>query len=178
MSAICRFYGLYFLSVRRMRVVMLLRLLGLVGFLLVASGFTRGQNSAAPVELRVRILDYKTGQPIRDRRVQLTLSGPDGEWRNNDQKMISKTGADGLAVFRIKTIPPRVDVVDLADYLCTFPEEFAAEEILHHGVVGRQIETSFCKPHASSNPDMHAGEVVFYVHRMSFWKRVRHSSGP
>jgi len=135
-----------------------------------------GQTASPPVDIRVRLLDYKTGRPMKGRFVQLTLSDPSGQYSHGAVLMKSKTGANGVVAFRFKIMPPpRVMVVALDDYPCTEPEEFATEEIFQRGIVGSHADVPYCTPHIASIPNPRPGEVVFYVHRLNLWQRIRQS---
>ena len=90
--------------------------------------------------------------------------------------MEGKTRADGAAVFRFKTVlPPRMLVVTPDDYECTEPEPagFATETIVQRGIVGNLIDVPLCKPHTSEFPNPRPGELVFYIHRLNLWQRIR-----
>jgi hypothetical protein len=146
------------------------------GFCAAVSPSSQGQTAPTAPEIRVRLLNYKTGRPMKGRYVQLTLFDPDGQLSSDAALMKGKTGADGIAAFRLKTKPaPRIAVVALDDYPCTEPEEFKADGILLHGIVGSFADIPYCKPHTSSLPNPQPGEVVFYVHRLNLWQRIRRS---
>jgi hypothetical protein len=132
-----------------------------------------GQTASPPADIRVRLLDYRTGRPLKGRYVQLTLSNPNGQFGPDAVLIRSKTGADGEAAFRFKAVAaPTVMVVALDDYPCTEPEEFATEEIFQRGIVGKHADIPYCMPHTTSIPSPRTGEVVFYVHRLSLWQRI------
>jgi hypothetical protein len=140
-----------------------------------AAAFSQCQKAPTAPEIRVRVLDYKTGRPLKGRHVWLTLSDPDGQYRN-DVPMEAKTGANGAAVFRFQTLlSPRILVVTPDDFECTEPEPagFATETIVQHGIVGNLIDTPLCKPHISEFPNPRQGELVFYAHRLNLWQRIR-----
>jgi hypothetical protein len=89
-----------------------------------------------PIEIRVRIMDSRTHRPLKERKIQITFSGVDGEWYHNATIMTTNTGPDGVAVFLVKQpIPPKIDVIDLAGYPCSRPEAFHTQEILETGIV-------------------------------------------
>jgi hypothetical protein len=146
------------------------------GLWMSASTLSQGQSAPPAPSVRVRLLDYKTGRPLKGRYVQLTLSDPSGNYGPDAVLLKGKTGADGVVVFRPKAIPsPRVDVVTLDDMPCTAPEEFATDVIVQQGIVGTQADVPFCKPHTSPIPNPRPGEVVFYAHRLNLWQRFRRS---
>src|SRR6266436_4137411 len=109
-------------------------LLTAVGLLIVGSGVSSGQTPSAPVNRRVRLLNYKTGLPLKGRYVELVLSGPDGKFPNRPELMRAETDANGVAEFRFETMPPlRVWILPLDDYPCAEQEQFASAEIRQHG---------------------------------------------
>jgi hypothetical protein len=143
-----------------------------VGFFTVGFGVSSGQTAPAPANIRVRLLNYKTGRPLKGRYVALSLSSPDGKYLRADV-VREKTDADGVARFWFEaTPPPRLWVVALDDYACAEQEEFATADILQHGIAGSYADDSHCKPHASSLPNPQPGEVVFPVHRLNLWQRI------
>jgi hypothetical protein len=142
-----------------------------------ATAFSQGQKTPTSPEIRVRLLDYKTGRPLKGRMVWLTLSDHDGQYRSI-VPMEGDTGADGIAVFRFKTVPPpRILVVPPEDHACTEPEPagFATEAIVQYGIVGNLFDEPLCKPHISEFPNPRPGELVFYAHRLNLWQRIRRS---
>lgn len=147
------------------------------GFCVAGSAFSQGQTVSTAPEIRVRLLDYKTGRPLKGRYVWLTLSDPDGQYRATVATE-GKTGAGGAAVSRFKTPPPRILVVTPDDYECTEPEPagFATEAIVQHGIVGNLIDMPLCKPHTSAFPNPRPGELVFYVHRLNLGQRIRRAT--
>lgn len=145
-----------------------------IGFC-TAAAFSQGQPAPTTAEIRVRLLDYKSGRPLKGRHVWLTLSDRDGEYRTT-VAMEGKTGADGAAAFVFKTVPPlRILVVTPDDYECTEPEPagFSTEQIVHYGIVGNLTDVPLCKPHTSEFSNPRPGELAFYVHRLNLWQRIR-----
>jgi hypothetical protein len=153
------------------------------GLFLICAGictvaaFSQGQTATTASEVRVRLLDYKTGQPLNGRKVWLTLFDSEEQYRNKTiVAMEGKTGTDGTAVFRFSTGPaPKLLVVVPEDFACTEPgpKRFATEAIARHGIVGNLIEVPLCKPHTSAFPNPRPGELVFYAHRLNLWQRIR-----
>ncbi len=147
-------------------------LLMAVGLLIVGSGVALGQTASAPVNLRVRLLNYKTGRPLKGRYVELALSGPDGKFPNRPELMRAETDANGVAEFRFETMPPlRVWVLSLDDYPCAEQVEFATAEIHQHGIAAGYADDSRCKPHPTNLPNPQPGEVLFPAHRLNLWQR-------
>jgi|SRR6266850_479813 len=143
-----------------------------VGLFIVGSGVSSGQILSAPVNIRVRLLNYKTGRPLNGRYVALSLSGPDGKYLRAEV-MRGKTDANGVVVFRFTaTPPPRVWVIALDDYACAEREEFATADVLQKGISGNYVDDARCKPYASLPPNPQPGEIVFPVHRLNLWQRI------
>jgi hypothetical protein len=139
--------------------------------------FSQGQTAPTASEIRVLLLDYKTGQPLQGRKVWLTLFDTDEQYRNRTiVAMEGKTGTDGTAVFRFSSGPlPKMLVVSAEDFACTEPGpmRFGTEAIVRHGVVGNLVDVPLCKPHTPAFPNPRPGELVFYVHRLNLWQRIR-----
>lgn len=147
-------------------------LLVLTAFSIMGSGISSGQSCPIAAEIRLRLLNYKTGLPLKGRYVDLVLSGPDGKYPNRAEVVRGKSDSDGVVMFTFKTAPPpRVQVLPLDDYECAAEVEFSTADILQHGIAARFADDSRCKPHASSLPDPKPGEVVFPVHRLNLWQR-------
>jgi hypothetical protein len=131
-----------------------------------------------PTEIHVRIMDSRTHRPLKERKIQITFSGMDGQWYHNAMIMTANTGSDGVAVFLVKQpIPPRLGIVDLEGYPCSRPEDFPTQEILENGVVaswppsGIQKTDQWCTPGPqAAQPQKRAGEVVFFVHPLNMWQ--------
>ena len=146
--------------------------------------FCCGNWSVMCTEIRVRIMDSKTRQPLKGRKVQISFSDMDGQWYNKSGvggwplTMTTRTGPDGIVVFSIKKpIPPLMDIVDLAAYPCSRPEAFPTQEILENGVIaswplsGLQKADRWCTsdPHVTEL-QKRSGEVVFFVHPLNAWQ--------
>src|SRR5215467_4586265 len=57
-------------------------------------------------QVRVRVLDYRTGRPVQRHTVGLLLPDSEGQIRNDSPTLLAKTGRDGIAAFRIsKPLP-------------------------------------------------------------------------
>jgi hypothetical protein len=144
-----------------------------IGFC-TAAAFSQDRPTPTAAEIRVRLLDYKTGRPLKGRHVWLTMSDRDGEYRTT-VALEGKTAADGAAAFLFKTVPPpRILVVTPDDYECTEPEPagFSTEAIVHYGIVGNLTDVPLCKPHTSEFPNRRPEELVFYAHRLNLWQRI------
>jgi hypothetical protein len=143
-------------------------------------GFTVKALPQSATEIRVRILYSKNHHPMKGRRVEIQFSGMDGQWYQNAQHLIGRTQADGMVVFRVKQpVPPRIDIVDLKGYPCSDPEEFSTEEVLQKGIIAHWTLTGVQKADEWCTPDVTAtqsqatpGEVVFFVHPLTFLQRL------
>ena len=143
-----------------------------VGFFTLGSGVSLGQTVQAPSNICVRLLNYKTGLPLKGRYVELALSGSDGKFPLRAEVLRAKTDANGVAGFQFGVSPAqRVWVIALDDYKCAKDAEFATTDILQHGIAGSFVDDIRCKPHAFSLPSPQPGEVVFPVHRLNLWQR-------
>jgi hypothetical protein len=144
-----------------------------VGFFVLGSEVSQGQTIQAPANIRIRLLNYKTGLPLKGRYVELALSGPDGKFPLHANVIRAETDANGVAGFQFGVSPAqRVWVIALDDYECAKDAEFATADILRHGIAGSFVDDIRCKPHAFSLPSPRPGEVVFPVHRLSLWQRI------
>jgi hypothetical protein len=131
-------------------------------------------------EIRVRILHSKSHRAMKGRKIEIQFSGMDSAWYQKAGHLIEPTHADGVVVFRIKQpVPPRIDIVDLKGYPCSFPEEFSTEEIVQKGIIARWSSTGVQKADEWCTPDSNAtqpqatpGEVVFFVHPLTFRQRL------
>lgn len=143
-----------------------------VGLFVLGSEVSPGQTIQAPANIRIRLLNYKTGLPLKSRYVELALSGPDGKFPLHADVLRAETDANGVAGFRLGVTPlQRVWVIALDDYECAKEVEFAVADIVQHGMAGGYVDDSRCEPHASSLPSPQPGEVVFPVHRLNLWQR-------
>lgn len=153
------------------RILVAILLMGLSG------GICQAQASSGTVELRVRVLDYKTGQPLKRHRIAIWLSDSAGEIQYHvSQEITRSTGEDGRAVFQLKEpLPPniRVDTDMLPDWNCAATWQLATGLILQRGIVGEYKSDAECKkkglpPVASAVP----GEVVIFVHQLGLFGRL------
>lgn len=135
-------------------------------------------------EIRVRIMDSKTRQPLKGRKVVIRFSDMGGQWYNESGVggwpliMTTGTGPGGLVVFSVKKpIPPLMKIADPAAYRCSRSGAFRTREILENGVIASwplsdiQKADPWCTldPHVTE-PQKRPGEVVFFVHPLSDWQ--------
>jgi hypothetical protein len=128
-------------------------------------------------QVRVRVLDYKTGRPVQRHTVGLLLPDDEGEIRNNSRTLLAKTGRDGIAVFRItKPLPPRIWVSpehSMGDWSCTATQDFRTSDVFRVGVVGAFENHPLCKHHTTLSATAEPGEVVVYLRHLNGWLSFR-----
>jgi hypothetical protein len=133
--------------------------------------------SQALAEVRVRVLDYKTGHPVQGRTVGLLLPDDEGEIRNDSMTMLARTGRDGVAVFHVsQPLPPSLWILPgqkMADWPCTKRQQFGTTEVRERGAVGDLADFPFCEHHTSSTAKAQPGEVVVYTRRLNPWLTFR-----
>jgi hypothetical protein len=128
-----------------------------------------------PTEIRVQILDSRTHRPLKGRRVQITLSGMDGQWYHDSPMMVGNTGSDGAVIFKLgQPVPPLVGVFVWWTYECSEPEDFSVRSILEDGVVahwphiGIKKADKWCTADPQApEPQKQPGTVIFFVHSMN-----------
>lgn len=128
-------------------------------------------------DVRVRVLDYRTGRPAGGRKVGLMIvptNAKDGKW------VVAMTGRDGVASFRILGALPQTLRVDpeagvLANWSCTTRRvlDLSASDVLRRGFVGELTNHPFCRHHTSSTPVPRPGEIVVYIRRLNAWLAFR-----
>lgn len=137
--------------------------------LYVVSANCFAQEPVKPTSVLVKLLDYKTGKPLRHRHLQLTVSTDKGS-----RYLLAKTDNYGIADFNFGDItPPAFWVVTLDDLPCTYPEEFPSSDVLKEGANGSFYDLDICTPHVSSQEKAHPREIVFYAHKRNFWQRYK-----
>jgi hypothetical protein len=139
-----------------------------IWFVLAATSFCWAQTTT---EVRVRVLDYRTGHPAEGRTIGLLDSVPRRHW------LIARTGRDGVATFHLSSSLPQTLTIDpevtLSYWSCSRQQEFGTSEVLQHGVVGDFEDHPLCKDHTSSVGVALAGEIVVYARRLNEWLRFR-----
>jgi hypothetical protein len=130
---------------------------------------------AREYEVSERVLNGKTGHPIPDIRVELTLiyehPGPRG---STTEIMVGKTSRDGVATFRISDpLPKRLAIGggDAQDLLpCSHTGALLTCEVLNHGVVAKNLcdKKGRLKGKFVARP----GEVIDFVIPASWWRRL------
>jgi len=93
--------------------------LACAGFCIAASTFAQSQPAPPTLEIRLRLLDYKTGRPLTGRYVQLTVPQPNKDFGYHEAYLTAKTGKNGVAAFRFNArLPPAGEVLPLDDWSC------------------------------------------------------------
>jgi hypothetical protein len=143
-------------------------------------GFTVTASPQSTTEIRVRILHSKSHLPMKGRKVEIQFTGMDGNWYQKAPYLVGRTHADGTVIFQVKqSVPPRIGIEDLKGYPCSFPEDFSSRDVLERGVVatwsltGIQKADEWCTPDPNApEPKAVPGEVVFFVHPLTFRQRL------
>jgi len=148
------------------------------GSWIAAAAFCQSQTSTVhtPPEIRVRLLDYKTGRPLKGHKVWLGLSDQDGEIRQDAPYLAGKTGRDGIAIFQMKQTPPPKMWVDLGigDWACTSRGDFVPSDLLQRGIaVTFEADPHLCKSPPATFPSPQPGEMVLPIRRLNLWLRIR-----
>src|SRR5215469_10837138 len=154
--------------------------------LLVVLGTSR-LSFAQPSEVTVmiRVLDYKSGHPSRDRKVALSTAP---EIRSDRDWVTAKTSKDGVASFTLKEPVLQHLLIDpqagsLANWSRTLSSdaqfdnsgvlELATSQVLRQGIVGRFTKHPLCQPHTSSIPREHPGVIVIFTRHLNPWPTFR-----
>ena len=114
----------------------------LIAWFVVAIAMCPAFSQVAP-ELRMRVLNYKTGHPMKGWEVGLI----------GKNEVIARTGKDGVAVFRMTDSLP--DVVQInpeagswSHWSCIdIRDEFDVAVVLEQGAIGRFLSHPLCQPH-------------------------------
>ncbi len=155
----------------------MVRILIAILLMSLSGGICQAQVSSGAVEIWVRALDYKTGQPLTHHRIAIWLSAGAGEIDYHvAQKVTRNTDEDGRALFQLtEPLPPniRVDTDTLPDWNCATTWQIATALILQRGFVGEYKSDDECKkkgppPAVSPVP----GEVVIFVHQLGLFGRL------
>ncbi len=137
--------------------------------LLFAVGTCACSFSQSVSEVKVRVLDYRTGHPKKGWRVGLLLGE---DWQSG------RTGKDGIALFRVQTILPKTLSIDAeagswSEWSCTNQQSFDTSEVLQGGMVAPLLSHPLCRQPTASIPTIQAGEVVIYVRHLNPWLTFR-----
>jgi hypothetical protein len=152
------------------------------GLFMAAGAFCDGQTAPASAssshEIRVQLLDYKAGRPLKGRYVQLTVPWPNKDWGYHEEYLTAKTKKDGIAIFHFNGwLPPAGQVVLLDDWECGDLRLFATGEVLQQGLVEKFDANGhpLCRQHLTRLAPAVPGVIVCYAHRLNLWQRIRRS---
>lgn len=128
-------------------------------------GFAFSQSVS---EVRVLVLDYRTGNARKGWRVGLLVGS---DWQ------LARTGKDGVALFSIGKIFPKTLKIDAeagswSEWSCTNEQSFETSEVLERGTVARLLSHPLCRNHTSSIPAL-PGVVVIYGRHLNPWLTFR-----
>jgi len=146
---------------------LLMRMLRAIVIVVAVSHLCFAQTSS---EVRVRVLDYRTGLPVKGWKVGLSIGN---HW------IVEKTMQDGVASFRTATALPQNLHIDAeggvrSEWSCiATPEIFDTSVVLEKGLIGNFLIHPLCKHHVSPITKSNPGEVVVYVRRLDPWLTFR-----
>jgi hypothetical protein len=148
-------------------------LLTAVGFSLLGCAVFPAQASPFAAVIKVRLLNYKTGHPLKRHFVGLVLSDNEGRFPPGATVVNTETDANGMATFSFEVKPStRVRVLlYLYDTVCNKREEFSIDEVLKQGTFGNADDTR-CGPRTSPFPNPQPGEIVFPIHPLNLWQKL------
>jgi hypothetical protein len=135
-----------------------------------------GQSALPYSVVRVLVLDYKTGLPVKGREVTMILPDAKGDVYNRSPQISEKTRDNGIAVFHLASpLPPQLWAVTdaMADFPCTRRQSFETSEVLQRGMVGDHADFELCKKPTSRAVTAQPGEIVLYIRRLNAWLRFR-----
>jgi hypothetical protein len=129
-------------------------------------------SSAA--DIRVRLINTQTGEPMAGQQVGLRPDRQPGDYRLTWTRMT--TGADGVAVFHLAD--PAVEWVNVAVtsqmlWQCSPWQKstFPTGEILEHGVVAKN--RCALKGGQKGKIEAKAGEVVLFTRPLHWWEKAQ-----
>src|SRR6185312_7564491 len=91
-----------------------------------------GQSALPSSVVQVLVLDYKTGLPVKGRKVEMILPDTNGDVYNRSPQIFKKTGKNGIAVFYLSSpLPPQLWAMTdaMADFPCTRRQSFETSEV-------------------------------------------------
>jgi hypothetical protein len=144
--------------------------------LLAFSSTSYGQSVVPASEVRVLVLDYKTGLPVKGREVTMILPDANDDLYDHSPQISEKTGKNGIVVFHLSPpLPPQLWAVTdaMADFPCTRRQSFETSEVLQRGIIGDHADFELCKNPTSRPAMAQPGEIVLYIRRLNPWLRFR-----
>ncbi len=152
------------------------RVVGRVGTALLLCCTLGGCNCLAQ-DVRVRVIDVKTGQAIGGKRIRIELG--DDKTRDTShlldprQAQDLKTGSDGVATFQLKPPLPKRLIVILAigSWTQCSPYSFPVDRVLKLGIVAENQ----CKPRTSKQQEYttEPGEIVVFTQYINRLERLK-----
>jgi len=144
--------------------------------LCLALSFPAGSVQARDYQIKLRLLDGRTGAPIPNKEVTLALGYDPPSPRGKTQEIArATTAADGVATFALSDPLPGnlgLRIYDLRDCVSasTFNLPIMAEEVIRQGVV---LENT-CDKSAKLKGKIVAkpGELVIFMEPISWWRRL------
>jgi hypothetical protein len=142
------------------------RILGSLTIVAVTCGLCFSQ---APSEVKVRVLDYRTGHPAARWKVGLLV---------RDNWVVAKTAKDGVAMFRISEPLPQTVTIDpeagsWSEWACSDKGIFQTSEVLQHGFGTGFLQHPLCRHHTASDVIPRNGEIVIHVRHLNPWLTLR-----
>lgn len=120
-------------------------------------------------QVKVRVLDYRTGKPAKQWEVRL-LTG--------NRSLVAVTAKDGAALF--PTTGPLPDTLSVdpeagswSQWSCADRWIFRTSDVLQHGVVAGFLQHPLCRQHMTSTATTVAGEIVIYARHLNPWLTFR-----
>ena len=131
--------------------------------------------AVATLAVAVMTFASRTHLPLKGRRIEITLSAPDGHFYNKAPHKVGHTGSDGVAAFEVdEPIPPFIDVFLWYGYTCSDKEVCSTRSILDDGVVaswrftGYKKADKWCTADSQTpRPQEQPGKIVIFVHPMN-----------
>jgi hypothetical protein len=135
------------------------------------------QAAKRTIEIRVLLLDYKSGRPVKGREVALSWFDSAGQRSNEWTYLESKTGTDGIALFRFEHTPPPefwVTLLRMGDWSCNSSDYFSTSDVVSKGVASRfAADTHLCKDKPFDYPSPPPGQIVIPARHLNGWLRMR-----
>lgn len=127
-------------------------------------------TSLAGRDIRVKLIEGRSGKPMNQQLVELYLGDPAS---GPAPTIKARTGSDGVARFTVADSTTTVWIyVDNGRILpCARQEPLSVDRILNEGIA----EENRC-PHrgkAANFPRASPGEVIVFVRNRTFWERIQ-----
>jgi hypothetical protein len=146
----------------------------------VAMTFASRQSvkpSGHVTEIHIQVMDSRTHLPLKGRRVQITFSGPDGQFYNKAPYKVGHTGSDGVVTFEVsEPIPPFISVFLWYAYTSsdTGTGVYSTRSILDDGTLaswrptGNKKADKWCAADSNARQlQKQPGKVIIFAHPMN-----------